>query len=697
MALRKFVSGIYKLPVILKNRMTNERPLKKGDTIVGEFLIQDIFGGEGKSGMGVVYLVTSRQFDRPFVLKTFQKDNNNSIERFRSEAEVWVATGIHPNIVQALFVDEINEKLFIGAEYIAPDEYGRNTITDYLKQGGTSNQNIIKWTAQFCYGMNQAISKGMKVHRDVKPDNLMVDANGNLKITDFGLSKFASEFKTLNASIDQKDKDNGGFLNKFKGLFGNQKIEVKNIGLTNEGSFLGTILYASPEQIMNASSVDFRSDIYSFGIVLYQLISLGSFPYSLVGKTTIETLALMHLQEPIVKINHPLASIAYKCLSRNINQRYQTFQEILKDLKNIADSLKIKLPSNKIEVDASLRELYIQSFTYRSLGDLKKAKELITKYISQDKNDSSAWSLKGRIEYQQGNLEEAIKSTLLSYEIEPLNSHTCNNLGLFYKKQNNLQQAERFFYEAIEVDPYNTGAITNSAILYEEKENFSLAADLILRAIKLAPDKKTLHFNAGNIAAKISSQGHYEKAINILEIVVSVKPDMTNKQLVKEHSNNWFNLASNYWLTKQQSKAINSFKEVEKLFPDDEQTLVSLVKLNGEVENYIGAISYCEKLLDKHLSTLNAICWRAQYIQAKGNGQEAIEFMKSVISNNQMNDHLWITLASMYSHEGDNKKAVSMIIRARQILMENGETNNNDKMDFLSEKQRQYQQLADRK
>ena len=666
--------------------MTNERPLKKGDTIVGEFLIQDIFGGEGKSGMGVVYLVTSRKFDRPFVLKTFQKDNNNSVERFRSEAEVWVATGIHSNIVQALFVDEINEKLFIGAEYIAPDEYGRNTITDYLKQGGTSNQNIIKWTAQFCYGMNQAISKGMKVHRDVKPDNLMVDANGNLKITDFGLSKFNNEFKDLNASIDQKDK--GGFLNKFKGLFGNQKIEVKNIGLTNEGSFLGTILYASPEQIINSSSVDFRSDIYSFGIVLYQLISLGSFPYSLVGKTTIETLALMHLQEPIVKINHPLASIAYKCLSRNINQRYQTFQELLKDLKPIADSLNIKLPNNKTEVDASLRELYIQSFTYRSLGDLNKAKELITKYISQDKNDSSAWSLKGRIEYEQGDTKEAIKSTLISYELEANNSQTCNNLGIFYKQQNDLPNAERYLYEAIEIDPYNSGALTNSAILYEEKGNFPLAADLIVRAIKLAPDKKTLHFNAGNIAANVSRQKHFDKAINILELLIKVD---------KGNINNWFNLGLNYQLTQRPNEAIKCFKYVEQQMPDDEQTLISLVKLSGEVGNYDEAIKYCEKLLDKHLSTLNAICCRAQYMQAKGNGQEAIEFMKSCISNNQMNDHLWITLASMYSYEGDNKKAVTMIIRARQILMEKGETNNTDKMDFLSEKQRQYQQLADRK
>lgn len=668
--------------------MTNERPLKKGDTIVGEFLIQNIFGGEGKSGMGVVFLVTSRKYDHPFVLKTFQKDNNYSIERFRSEAEVWVATGIHPNIVQALFVDEINEKLFIGAEFIAPDEYGRNTITDYLKQGGTSNQNIIKWTAQFCYGMDKAISKGMKVHRDIKPDNLMVDANGNLKITDFGLSKFNNEFKALNASIDKTEKDKDGFLNKFKGLSDKPKIEVKNTGLTNEGSFLGTILYASPEQIMNSSNVDFRSDIYSFGIVLYQLISLGSFPYSLVGKTTIETLALMHLQEPIVKINHPLASIAYKCLSRKVNQRYQIFKELLQDLKLIADSLKIKLPNNKIEVDASLRELYIQSFTYRSLGDLKKAKELITKYISQDKNDSSAWSLKGRIESEQGEIEEAIKSTLISYELEPNNSQTCNNLGIFYKRQNNLPKAERFLYEAIETDPYNTGALTNLAIVYEEKGNFPLAADLIVRAIKLAPNKKTLHFNAGNIAAEVSRQKHFDKAINILELLTKVD---------KSNTNNWFNLGLNYQLTKKPNEAIKCFKYVEQHLPNDEQILISLVKLNGEIDNYDEAIHYCEKLLDKKLSTLNAICWRAQYIQAKGNGQEAIELMKSVISNNQMNDHLWITLASIYSYEGENKKAVAMIIRARQILMEKGETNNIDKMDFLSEKQRQYQQLVDGK
>jgi Tfp pilus assembly protein PilF len=100
-------------------------------------------------------------------------------------------------------------------------------------------------------------------------------------------------------------------------------------------------------------------------------------------------------------------------------------------------------------------------------------------------------------------------------------------------------------------------------------------------------------------------------------------------------------------------------------------------------------------LLDKHLSTLNAICWRAQYLQAKGNGKEAIDFIKSVISNNQKNDHLWITLASLYSNEGENNKATSIIVKAKQILIENGERNNKDKMDFLNEKMKYYQRLSE--
>lgn len=662
--------------------MTSNRPFKIGDIIVGEFKIQNIFGGEGKSGMGVVYLVTSRNYPRPFVLKTFQKSEMISLLRFRSEAETWISIGIHPNIVKALFVDEINEQLFIGAEYIPPDENNRNTIYDYLKEGGTSTQNIVKWTAQFCYGMEYAILKGLKSHRDIKPENLMVDELGNLKITDFGLSKFDKSFLMLNKSGLPKEN----FLNKLRNAFQKPNSNEDNLGLTKTGSLLGTILYAAPEQILDPSKADIRSDIYSFGIVLYQLISLGAYPYSLKGKTTIQQLALMHLKEPLIKIDHPFSSITYKCLSRDPNNRYQSLKSLLLELEKLAEKLKINLPQNRIQEDAHLRELYIQSYSFLTLGEIKKARDLIDSYLEQDQLDSSAWSLKGRIENQLGNLDEAIKTTLKSYQIDPYNSHTCNNLGLFYKKNSEINNAINFLKEAIIIDPYNSGALANLAITYAEKGDYNIAGDLIIKAIHLAPDKKTIHFNAGNIAVLASKEGHVEKAIEIFKLLT---------KLDNENIFSWFNLGLIYKVINMLQDAKECFLHVEQHSPDDEQTLISLVKINGEMGNYTEAISYCEKLLNKKLSMVNAICWKAQYMQAKGNGVEAIDFIKSVISNNQMNDHLWITLANMYSVDGNYRKAVAMIIRARQILMEKGESNDKEKMDFLSEKQSYFQKMLE--
>ena len=102
--------------------MSESNKYKIGDIIIGEFEVLDIFGGEGKSGMGVVYLVKSRDYSLPIVIKTFQKNNVDSIKRFYSEAEIWISIGIHQNIVKALFVREINNQLFVGAEYIKPDK-----------------------------------------------------------------------------------------------------------------------------------------------------------------------------------------------------------------------------------------------------------------------------------------------------------------------------------------------------------------------------------------------------------------------------------------------------------------------------------------------------------------------------------------------------------------------------------------------
>ena len=161
-----------------------------GDRIATRYEIYRILGGEGKTGMGIVYICYDHKFKTPFALKTFRGKyslSEQSQKLFEREALVWTELGRYPFIVRAYWVEKIEGRLFIVLEYVAPDTEGRNTLTHFL--GNLSFAEIIKFGIQFCYGMEYAYSKGIKVHRDIKPDNIMITQNKTVKITDFGLAK----------------------------------------------------------------------------------------------------------------------------------------------------------------------------------------------------------------------------------------------------------------------------------------------------------------------------------------------------------------------------------------------------------------------------------------------------------------------------------------------------------------------------
>ena len=235
--------------------ISTKEKYKERDILANRYDIIKIY----KGGMGIVYICYDNEKNKIIALKTFQRryiQSERIKNAFKREALAWIHLEQHPFIVRAEYVFIINEQPHIALEYIAPDKKDRNTLSHHIKSGISLEQALI-WGIQFCHGMEYAASKGVSVHRDIKPDNIMISFDGNVKITDFGIAKL----------WDEEDTKPDWEEYKLKGTAGLTFLHATSSG----GLPVGSIPWMAPEQF--EGKTDKRSDIYSFGIVLYQMIN----------------------------------------------------------------------------------------------------------------------------------------------------------------------------------------------------------------------------------------------------------------------------------------------------------------------------------------------------------------------------------------------------------------------------------------
>jgi serine/threonine protein kinase len=197
-------------------------------------------------------------------LKTFRDEllaNPAAREAFKKEALLWVNLGEHPFILAARWVEEAFGRLFVAMDYIAPDAEGRVSLADHLAHanGRLDTNQILEWAIQFCIGMEHANSRGIECHRDIKPANILISRDGILKISDFGLASAAE------AAWRQRNGHGVMLAAADSNMsFGFSLIE------TDGKKLCGTPGYMPPE-VLRGESPDRRSDIYSFGLVLWQM------------------------------------------------------------------------------------------------------------------------------------------------------------------------------------------------------------------------------------------------------------------------------------------------------------------------------------------------------------------------------------------------------------------------------------------
>ena len=270
----------------------------------------------GKGGMGEVYLARDAKLGREVALKVLPAElatDPERRERFHREAQS-VAALKHPNIVMIHSVEEIDGLLFFTMELVE----GR-ALSELLPSNGFSLEQAFGLAIPIADAIAEAHSKNI-THRDLKPANIMVDDAGRPKVLDFGLAKLL---------LPESEADGA-------------TMAVSHTE-TQEGRILGTAAYMSPEQA-EGKPIDHRSDIFSMGIILYEMVT-GERPFQ--GETNISTVSSILKDTPSsvtdLKPSLPrhLARIIHRCLAKDPERRYQSMKEVrneLEELKREVDS-----------------------------------------------------------------------------------------------------------------------------------------------------------------------------------------------------------------------------------------------------------------------------------------------------------------------------------------------------------------------
>jgi eukaryotic-like serine/threonine-protein kinase len=284
-------------------------PILKGQSIARFRILERI----GAGGMGEVFRATDEVLQRPVALKVLSPElvhDQDRVRRFVREAQSASALN-HPNIMTVYDVGMVMVDGDTGSpqavHYIAMELIEGETIGEYIKRGEPL-QTVLEFVQQVADALSKAHAIGI-LHRDLKPDNIMVTAEGRAKVVDFGLAKLIQPLQSSSPT--------------------------RTLNQTREGVIRGTVGYMSPEQV-TGSVVDGRSDIFSLGCVLYQAITRTR-PFE--GVDAIDTLHKIqhdpHSRPSLIDPTLPasLDRIVGRCLAKDPDERYQTMSELAVELR----------------------------------------------------------------------------------------------------------------------------------------------------------------------------------------------------------------------------------------------------------------------------------------------------------------------------------------------------------------------------
>ncbi|MGH9931842.1 MAG: tetratricopeptide repeat protein [Pyrinomonadaceae bacterium] len=489
-----------------------------GDRIQNRWEIHKILRG----GMGIVYVVYDPASRDVYAAKTFQEEvfarSADIADRFNQEALTWVNLDSHQNVTKARFVQTIAGKPYLFLEYVSGGDLsgwiGTPRLTEDLPQ-------VLRFAIQFCDGMMHAFFKGVTAHRDIKPQNCLITEDQTLKVTDFGLAK----------------------------------VQVA-CGL--RGFRAGTPEHMAPEQWDDFETTDERSDIYSFGSMLYEMLK-GSPPFGRRPEVSKSELERRHRYEaPPVLTSHPnsLRMLIQKCLAKDAAVRFRKFTEVREELAPIY----VELTGRAVPLPAIGRDLTVDALISKgsSLGTLGKHEEEIASYdqaIDLNPENALAWSNKGVALVDLQRLDEALICQERALAFNPRIANVWGNKGHVLFALGRTEDTLVCIDHALELNPYyargwyNKGKVLgdlgrhrDSLACYDRATNLDphyetawVNKAAMLRALTRFEDsliccEKALHLDLRDIhawlgkAKTLSALGRRQEALAFYDRALSLDP-----------------------------------------------------------------------------------------------------------------------------------------------------------------------------
>ncbi len=518
--------------------VSGEEGLKPGQTLsvpgLGDFLIHDIKGGVGKSGMGVVYIVLDESSMTPFAVKTFQQwclGTPVLVQRFLREVETWIKLEQHQNIVRAFYVGNINSQPHVFLEYVAGSDLRKK-----MAAGPLPVRDALRYSIHFCRGMDYAQEKvpGL-VHRDVKPENCMFTPDDVLKVTDFGLVKVLSG----SDKFPQQQQASG------KGLSENHtrvfKTQVGEMGV-------GTLPYMAPEQFTDFAHVTARADIYSFGIMLFEMLA-GERPFSAKGP---EQWFYKHLKvaPPVLadlnpEVSPQLVQLISRCLAKKPEDRYPNFSTLELDLSRILQQEHHEEVATAEPKALEAWEILNKGAALGNLGRTREALACMNKALEIYPSFDGAWLNKGVILAKQGKEMEAMECYEKALELNPRSAHAWYNRGILlgtagpeaeallrrserggrssmiYGNRTPLDEALHSYEQAIELNPRYDSAWLNKGVILRKLGKTEEALACYDRVLALNPQSSVAWHNKGVALRKL---GRPHEELQCYDRAVALNP-----------------------------------------------------------------------------------------------------------------------------------------------------------------------------